>query len=174
MRLSAKCFLQGDAGFLEADVLVERLVCRFCRVFVADVGVQRGDEHERIVEVEVHLFFVRRNARRAVGVERHDRFGKEAHRLQKIIRDNRHKYVEFEIALTRADTDGDIVSHHLHRNHRHRFALRRIDFSRHNGRARLHGRQIDFVYAAARPRRHDAQVGCNLSKARRKALEVRR
>ena len=37
---------EGDACLLEADVLVERLVCRLRRILVADVRVQRRDEHQ--------------------------------------------------------------------------------------------------------------------------------
>ena len=42
---------EGDAGFFEADVLVECLVRGLGGVLIADVRVEGGDEHERAMKV---------------------------------------------------------------------------------------------------------------------------
>ena len=61
---------ESDTRLLEADVLIECLVCCFRGVLVADVRIQSRDEHQRAVEVLVHLLTVRRDPRDAAVIER--------------------------------------------------------------------------------------------------------
>src|SRR5277367_1033022 len=45
--------------------------------------------------------------------------------------DERLVNVHFEITTGAAKADGDVIGHHLHGDHRERFALGRIDLARH-------------------------------------------
>ena len=57
-----------------------------------------------------------------------------------------------------ATADGRVVAHHLHADHRHRLALRRVDLARHDRRARLVLRQRQLAQAAARAGAQPADV----------------
>ena len=90
---------ERDACLLQADVLIERLVCRLGGVLVANVWIERCDEHERAVQVLVHLLAVRLDADGAAVVERLEGVGEQARRLQEVVDDDGHEDVELEIAL---------------------------------------------------------------------------
>ena len=90
---------ERDACLLQADVLIKRLVCRLGGVLIADVRIERRDEHERAVQVLVHLLTVRLDADSAAVVERLEGVGEQARRLQEVVDDDGHEDVELEIAL---------------------------------------------------------------------------
>ena len=72
--------------------------------------------------------------------------------------DQRLVDVHFEIAAGAAKTHRDVIGHHLHGDHRERFALGRIDLARHDRGARLILRDFQFRKSGARPARHQANV----------------
>ena len=78
--------------------------------------------------------------------------------LGQVVGDDGHEDVQFEIALAGGDAHGRIVAHDLDGDHGHGFALRRVDFARHDGAARFVFRDADFADAAARSRREPADV----------------
>ncbi len=69
---------------------------------------------------------------------------------RQVMQDYRLVGVELEIALAAGERDGMVVAEHLHRDHRQRLALGRIDLARHDRRARLVFRQDQFADAGAR------------------------
>lgn len=87
----------------------------------------------------------------AVFVEAVARVAQEADGLQEVVGDDGHIDVQLEIARRARHTDGNVVAEHLAAHHRHRFALGRVDFARHNGRTRFVFGDFDFAQAAARP-----------------------
>ena len=162
---------EGDACLLEADVLVERLVRGLRGVLVTDVRVQRRDEHERAMEILVHLLAVRRDSCDAAVVERLDRVGEEACGLEEVIDHDRHEDVQLEIALRGGKADCGIVAHDLHGDHRDGLALCRVDLARHDGTARLVRGDRDFAETAARTCCEPADIVCNLHHVRGESLE---
>ena len=70
-------------------------------------------------------------------VETRHAVGEQTSTLQHVVNDQRLVNVELEVARRATNVDGNIVTHHLRREHRQRFALRRIDFARHDRAARL-------------------------------------
>lgn len=162
---------EGDARLLEADVLVECLVRGLCSVLVADVWVQRRDEHERAMQVLVHLLAVRRDARDAAVIERLEGVGEQPRGLEEVVDHDGHEDVQFEIALRGCDADGSIVAHNLYGDHRDGFALGWVDLARHDGAARLVRGDRDLAETAARTCGEPADVVCNLHHVCREALE---
>ena len=112
---------QGDGGFLECAVILEGFLGDLCRVVVADVRVERGDQHQRVVEVFLDIGFVGFDANGAVVVERAAGVGDEADGLQKVVDHHRLEHVELEVARGAADVDGGVVADHLRGHHGHGF-----------------------------------------------------
>ena len=90
---------ERDACLLQADVLIKRLVCRLGGVLVANVRIERRDEHERAVQVLVHLLTVRLDADSAAVVERLEGVSEQARGLEEVVDDDGHEHIELEIAL---------------------------------------------------------------------------
>ena len=65
------------ASFFERDVILVSFLCGLCCIFVTDIGIERGYEHERIVEIVVHLFAICCDSDSALKVERNDRLCKK-------------------------------------------------------------------------------------------------
>ena len=162
---------ERDACLLQADVLIERLVCRLGGVLVADIRIERRDEHERAVQVLVHLLAVRLDADGAAVVERLDGVGEQACRLQEVVDNDGHEDVELEIALRGGKADGSIVAHDLYGDHCDGLALGRVDFARHDRAAGLVRGDGDLAESAARSRGEPAHVVCNLHHVGGKSLE---
>ena len=135
-----------------------RLLGDLRRHVVADVVVQRGHEHQRVLEVvadggEVWLHAVDTlRPEGAAGVR------EQARAVQEVVDHHRLVHVELEVALAATDGDGRVVAHDLTADHRHRFGLRRVDLSRHDGGAGFVGRQREFPKATAGSRTEPADV----------------
>ena len=162
---------EGDACLLEADVLVERLVRGLRRVLVTDVRVQRRDEHERAMEVLVHLLAVCRDPCDAAVVERLEGVREEARGLEEVKDHDGHEDVQLEIALRGGKANGGIVAHDLYGDHRDGLALRRVDLARHDGTARLVRGDRDLAETAARTCCEPADIVCDLHHVRGEPLE---
>ena len=76
---------QRNAGFFQSNVLGKGLLRGFCRVFVADVGVQGGDQHEGIAQIGVHLLLIGGDARHAPLPEGGHGLRQEPGRLEEIV-----------------------------------------------------------------------------------------
>ena len=112
--------------------------------------VERGHEHERILEMLLDAWEVRFDARGAVFGEGPAGVAEECRGLQERVDDDRLKDVEFELAARACDRDGGVVPHHLCANHSHGFHLRGVDLAGHDGGAGFVFGNGDFADAAAR------------------------
>src|SRR5262249_39484078 len=79
----------------------------------------------------------RLNSSNAVVGEALRGIAQELDRLQEVVDDYRLEDVELEMALGARKSDRGVVAEHLHTDHGQRFALRRVDLSRHDRRAGL-------------------------------------
>ena len=70
--------------------------------------------------------------------------------MQEVVDDDGLEDVEFEVALRSGEADGGVVAHHLAADHGHGFALGRVHFARHDGRAGFVFRDGQFTESAAR------------------------
>ena len=57
--------------------------------------------------------------------------------MQEVVNHHRFEDVEFEIPLASSYRNGRMIAHDLATDHRHRFRLRRVDFTWHNTASRL-------------------------------------
>src|SRR6185295_10327553 len=121
-------------------------------VVVADMGIKRGDQHQAFLHQLVDAGGIRLEARDAMVREAFDSFGQKRGRVNKVMDDQRLEDVELEIAARSADVDGYVIAQNLRADHGQRLALSRIDFSRHDGAARLVLGYIDFAQACSRTR----------------------
>jgi hypothetical protein len=102
-------------------------------ILVSDMRIQRRHQHERIFQIFPDSRLIWLNALRAVFVERMARVPQEFCRREYVVQHHGLEYVQLEIPLRAGKCDGEIVSIYLRSHHRHRLALRRIDFARHDG-----------------------------------------
>src|SRR5208283_358023 len=97
--------------------------------------------------------------------------GQQFHRVQIVEDHHRLVHVQFKIALRPGETNRRVIAHHLHRHHRHRFALCGVHFSRHDRGAGLVFRQRQFTKSAARPGSQPANIIRNLHQRSRQSLQ---
>lgn len=106
-----------DGGFFEAGLLMVSMVSDFGGVVVADFGSERGDEHQRILDVAVDDFAVQLDADDAVIDETIASIREEFNGVQVIEDHDGLEDVELEIALRAGEADGGVVAHDLDRDH---------------------------------------------------------
>ena len=131
-------------GFLQGDVLGKGFFRGFRRIFVADIGIQGGNQHQGVLQILPHFLPVGPNTHGAALIEGRHGFRQKPGRLQKIVDQNRHEHVQLEIALTGGNAHGGIVAHDLHGNHGQGLALGGVDLAGHDGGAWLVGGNGDF------------------------------
>ncbi len=122
----------------------------FGRSVVADMRIQRSDQHKTALEMFCHACRVGLEAGDAVGIEVATAVGQKPNRLEQVVDDHRLEHVELQMTLARCEADGHVVAHHLAGEHGQRFALGRVDLARHDRAARLVGWQSHFGEASAR------------------------
>src|SRR3954463_6551199 len=74
--------------FAQRRAVAMRLERDLRRVLVADVRVECGDEHERLLDVALDARAVRLDAARTALVERPDAIGQELGRLERVVQDD--------------------------------------------------------------------------------------
>ncbi len=149
---------ERDRGVLERKALLVRVLGDLRRFIVADVRVQRGDEHQRFTHQLLDARRIGLDAGRTVLVEINAAVRQQARAVQEIADHQRPKHVELEVARGAAEIDRHVVAEYLAAQHRQRFRLRRVDLARHDGAARLVFRDIEFPDAAARTAGQPAHV----------------
>ena len=128
------------------------------RLVVTDVRIERGDQHERLAQQLVDARAVGLDSDRTVVVEAARCVGEKARGLQETVDEERLEDVQLEVPRSTADVDGHVVSEHRATDHRHGFALRRVDLPRHDRAARLVLGNAQLADSAARTRREPAHV----------------
>ena len=119
----------------------------------------------------VHLIAVGGDAGDAVLVEGTQRIRQQARRLQEVVNQHRHEYVQFKVALRRGEADRGVVAHHLHRNHGHGFALGGVDLAGHDRGAGLVLGNVNLAQTVARAARQPAHVVGDLHHVAGQSLE---
>ena len=149
---------EGHGGFFEAGGLLVSFFCDLCGFVVADMRVQRGDEHEGIFNIAFDDWEVRLDADGAVVVEGMASLGEEADGVQEIVDYDRLEDIQFKIALRGSDAYGGVVAHDLDTNHSQCLGLGWVHLAGHDGRAWLVFRNDQFAEAAARAGSEPADV----------------
>src|SRR5690606_12655231 len=78
--------------------------------------------------------FYRFNAYGTFIIKAYTAIAYETSAMQEVGNHYRLEYIQLKMPRSPADTDRYIITHHLCCNHRMRFTLRRVHFTRHNGR----------------------------------------
>ena len=128
------------------------------RLVVADVRVERGDQHERLAQLLVDPRAVGLDAGGAVVVEAAAGVGEQPRRLQEAVDDERLVDVQLEVAAGAAEVHRHVVAEHLAADHGHRLALRRVDLARHDRAPRFVLGDAQFADPAAGARGEPAHV----------------
>src|SRR3984957_10709836 len=100
---------------------------------VSNLGGERGDQHQRILDVPLHFGAVDLEALEHVFDITVAGVGDERDRVQKVVDNYRLEHVEFEVTLRAGESDGGSCAVNLYADHSHGFALRRIDLAGHDG-----------------------------------------
>ena len=85
------------------------------------------------MQVVMHFLRIRADPLSQVHAEGFDGFRKQADRLEEIVCNHRHEYVQLKIALGCSKCNRSVISHDLNSHHSDLFALGRVYFSRHDG-----------------------------------------
>ena len=107
------------------------------RVLITNLRGQAGDQHQGPAQILRHPVRIGFQPPDTVLLKGSHAVAQQADRLDHIVGQDRHEYVELEIALGSAEADGRIISHDLDGDHRDGFALGGIDFAGHDGTAGL-------------------------------------
>ena len=156
-------FFGGDVaefqgGILQADFFAVGGEGNLRSFFVANVGVQSGDEHQAIVEIGLNPGGVGFDAHSAEIIKRLTAIGQQLHRLQHVVEHDRFEDIELKVALRSGKGHGVIVAKDLDCNHRQGFALGGVDFSGHDGGAGFIFGNFDFANARAGARGIPADI----------------
>ena len=162
---------RGQSGLSQADSLLVGRLGNGGSLVIANMGVERSHQHQRLLDQRFNPFVVRLNARGTVLVETDHAIGQQANALQKVVDHHGPEHVEFEIARRPTHPNRHIVAHDLSAQHGHGLALRRVDLAGHDGRARLVFRDGDLAQPAARPAGQPTHIVGNLHQTDRQPLE---
>src|SRR5262249_21194958 len=162
---------QFQSGRLQRQIVVHGVVSDLRRFVVADHRRERRDQHERALHIFVDLFQIGLGALDQEPAEiraavRHDRY-----RVGNVEDNQRLIDVHFKIAAGATEADRDVIGHHLHRDHRRRFALGRVDLARHDRGARLVFRYRQFRKSGTRAAGHQPDVIADLVQRYRERAE---
>ena len=102
-------------------------------VFVADVGIESGHQHQGVVEMFLDTLVVRLDSRGAAQRKRIAAVSQEFGGNQHIVKDHRFVHVQLKVTLRACERDSVVISEDLDGDHGQGLTLRRIDFSRHDG-----------------------------------------
>src|SRR5271167_438979 len=106
-------------------------------LFVADVWIERRNQHQRIVDVLPNSLRIRFDSFGAMLVERSAAVSEQFDRCEHVMQDHGLIHVQLKVALRTGEGDSVVVTKYLNRDHSHRFALRWIYFPGHDRRAGL-------------------------------------
>ena len=67
-----------NASLLKRYIVLVCLFCGLCGILITDIGIEGGDQHQRIVQVMVHLVLVCGNTYGTVLVEGYDSLGEKS------------------------------------------------------------------------------------------------
>src|SRR5256714_11848314 len=160
-----------DCGLAQRDALTVRVLGDLGGVVVADVWVERGDEHERVVQVLVNARAVEFYPADAEFDEAAAGVLEQADGVEQVVNQHGVEAVQLEVALRAGEAYAGVVTQDLHGDHRQRLRLRGVDLARHDRGARLVLRQNQFAYPGARPRREPAHVVRDLHERAREGLQ---
>jgi len=142
-----------------------------CGVVIADGWGEGGDEHERAAHEVSDAVFIRRDADDAFIRKAARAIRQQCDGLQHIIGHDGLINVEFKMALAARDGHRRIISHDLRADHGDGFALRRVDFARHDRAARLIRGQGNLAEAGARAGGEEADVIRDFEQGRRDRIQ---
>src|SRR2546421_7627819 len=160
-----------DGGLAQRDALAVRVPGDLGGVVVADVWVERGDEHERAVQVLVNARAVEFYPADAEFDEAAAGVLEQADGVEQVVNHHGVEDVQLEVALRTGEAYRRVGTQDLHGDHRQGLRLRRVDLARHDRGARLVLRQNQFAYPGARPRREPAHVVRDLHERAGEGLE---
>mmetsp|Transcript_7193 Transcript_7193/g.31714 ORF Transcript_7193/g.31714 Transcript_7193/m.31714 type:complete len:215 (-) Transcript_7193:1193-1837(-) len=141
---------ERNSRLLQRGPLFVRFFRNLRSLVVPDVGIERGDQHQRRAHELVYALEVGRYTPHAVLCERDGRLREELDALEVVERDEGLCDVELKVR-SRGSAQGHahVVADNLSAHHHHRLALRGIDLSGHDRRPRLVLREVELAEARA-------------------------
>eukprot|EP01136_Pigoraptor_vietnamica_P003255 Opistho-1_new@32269 len=150
--------LEAERGFLERQAFLVRELGGLGGSIVANLGVECGDEHERLVHNGVEALAVGLDADNAVLRERARRIAEEANGTEDVVDDDGLEDVKLKVAVETAHGDGRVVPDDFGADHRDGLALRGVNLARHDRRAGLVLGKKELAQAAAGAGAEEADV----------------
>ena len=110
VKIFAGDIAQFNSGLLQSGVLFVRRLGNLGRFIVANVIVERGDQHQRLVQQFFDTFTVRFNPHDAVFREGDGDIAQKTHRLQDVTDNHRLEDVQFKMAVAAANAHTNIIA----------------------------------------------------------------
>jgi hypothetical protein len=126
-----------ESGLLEGGALLVRGLGDVSSLVVADVGVEGGDQHERLVQDLLDLVSVGNHTFNTVQVEGLAGVAEESNAVQDVLDDQGLEDVQLEVTVAASDGHGSVVAHNLSADHGDGLALGGVDLAGHDGRTGL-------------------------------------
>src|SRR6266404_2141728 len=117
------------SSIAQTDVFTVRGERYLCGVFVVDVGIESGHEHQGFFEMFLDALVVRFDSHGAAQRKRVADVSQEFGGNQDIVKDHRFVNVQLKVSLRAGERDRMVISEDLEGDHGQGLALRRIDFS---------------------------------------------
>ena len=89
--------------------------------------IQCCHKHQGMLQILLHFLLISLNAIYTMDAEAAQSVTKQGHRLQEVINNDGHKYIQLKISLACRKSNSCIISHDLYSNHGHCFTLGWID-----------------------------------------------
>ena len=99
---------------------------------VADLRIERGYQHERVVDMLPDIRLDGFESFGAMDIETVTAIADQPGAVQEIIDDHGFEDIELKVPHGSADVDGDVVAEHLCGDHGQRLALRGVDLAGHD------------------------------------------
>ena len=108
-------------------------MCHLGGFVIADLGSQRGHQHQGILDIEINLGAIDLDSFDHELHESVTGVADQRHRMQEVVNNDWLKNIQLEVALRSRITHGGSRAVHLRADHGHGFALRGIHLARHDG-----------------------------------------
>ena len=118
-----------------------------------------------------HLLTVSGNTNYTVVMEGLQAISQQASRLQEVVDQNGHEYVQLKVTLRSSHTNSYIIGNNLNSNHGHGFALSGVNLTGHDGATGLVFRNEDLTQTAARTAGQPANVVSDLHQVSSQSLQ---
>ena len=143
----------------------------FGGIGIADIGVERGDDADRVFHRGAQQVAVRGDAAHAIHLQRLTGGFQMREAAEERVEDHRLKGIQLQLAPFGGKTDRHVIADHLKGHLVHHFRDHRVHLARHDRGTGLFRGQVDLIEARARTRGQEPQIVAGFRQFHRHPLQ---